>query len=90
MLERSGERVYREDFKFQFQGGGGNVSWLKNGRRQRTINEIDLFITILTKSATLEFITLLQSSLNRPDSSIKKVKLSHSSNFAHKVFETGF
>ena len=47
MLERSGERVYREDFKFQFQGGGGNVSWLKNGRRQRTINEIDLFYHVL-------------------------------------------
>ena len=47
MLKNSGKRIYREDFKFQFQGGGGNVSWLKNGRRQRTINEIDLFYHVL-------------------------------------------
>tara|TARA_B100000214_G_C23749116_1_gene526872 strand:+ start:49 stop:699 length:651 start_codon:yes stop_codon:yes gene_type:complete len=47
MLKNSGKRVYREDFKFQFQGGGGNVSYLKNGRRQRTIHEIDLFYHVL-------------------------------------------
>ena len=47
MMERSGEKIYRESFSFNFQGGGGNVSWLKNGRRQRTIDEIDIFYHVL-------------------------------------------
>ena len=34
-------------FSFNFQGGGGSVPHLKNGRKQRTIDEIDIFYHVL-------------------------------------------
>ena len=47
MYERTGKKVYSSIFQFMFQNGGGNISWLKNGRRQRTIDEIDIFYHVL-------------------------------------------
>ena len=44
---RTGRKEYRSHYSFMFQAGGGNVSWLKNGRRQRTIDEIDVFYHVL-------------------------------------------
>ena len=48
MYERTGKKVYSSIFQFMFQNGGGNISWLKNGRRQRTIDEIDIFCSIVS------------------------------------------
>ena len=47
LLERKGVEVYRDEYKFCFQGGGSSAPHLKNGRRQRTIDEIDLFYHVL-------------------------------------------
>ena len=47
LLERRGVEKYWDEFKFCFQGGGGSAPHLKNGRRQRTIDEIDLFYHVL-------------------------------------------
>jgi hypothetical protein len=47
MKERSGTEVYRSRFNFNFQGGGKNASHLKNGRKQRSLEEIDYFYHVL-------------------------------------------
>lgn len=47
MKKRGSGEVYRSRFNFNFQGGGGSVPHLKNGRRQRKINEIDYFYHVL-------------------------------------------
>lgn len=47
MLERSGIEKYWDNFTFPFQGAGGTAPHLKNGRRQRTIDEIDIFYHVV-------------------------------------------
>ena len=47
MNQRSGVKVYRSRFNFNFQGGGGSAPHLKNGRRQRKPEECDYFYHVL-------------------------------------------
>jgi len=47
MKSRSGVEVYRSRFNFNFQGGGGLVPHLKNGRRQRGPKDCDYFYHVL-------------------------------------------
>jgi len=47
MKSRSGVEVYRSRFNFNFQGGGGLVPHLKNGRRQRGPKDYDYFYHVL-------------------------------------------
>ena len=43
MNQRSGVKVYRSRYNFNFQSGGGSASHLKNGRRQRGPEDYDYF-----------------------------------------------
>jgi hypothetical protein len=45
-MKKRGVECYRSRFNFNFQSGG-NPSYLKNGRRQRTPKEIDYFYHVL-------------------------------------------
>ena len=47
MNQRSGVKVYRSRFNFNFQGGGGSAPHLKNGRRQRGPESVDYFYHVL-------------------------------------------
>ena len=47
MKQNSGVKVYRSVYKFNFQGGGKNVSHLKNGRKQKRPEECDYFYHVL-------------------------------------------
>ena len=47
MNQRSGVKVYRSRFNFNFQGGGASAPHLKNGRRQRKPEECDYFYHVL-------------------------------------------
>lgn len=46
-MKQRGKECYRSRFNFNFQGGGGSVPHLKNGRKQRKIGEIDYFYHVL-------------------------------------------
>ena len=47
ILERTGVEKHWENFTFSFQGSSQSVPHLKNGRRQHTIEEIDVFYHVL-------------------------------------------
>ena len=47
MNQRSGVRVYRSRYNFNFQGGGATAPHLKNGRRQRGPENVDYFYHVL-------------------------------------------
>jgi len=47
MYKRSGEKVYRSRFNFNFQGGGKTAPHLKNGRNQKGPNDFDYFYHVL-------------------------------------------
>ena len=46
-MKKRGTEVYRSRYNFNFQGGGRSASHLKNGRRQRTPEEIDFYYHVL-------------------------------------------
>ena len=47
MNQRSGVKVYRSRYNFNFQGGGATAPHLKNGRRQRRPEDYDYFYHVL-------------------------------------------
>ena len=47
MKQRSGVKVYRSRYNFNFQGGGATAPHLKNGRRQRRPEDYDYFYHVL-------------------------------------------
>jgi len=47
MKKRNGIEIRRSRFNFSLQSGGGSAPHLKNGRRQRTPEEIDYFYHVL-------------------------------------------
>ena len=47
MNQRSGVKVYRSRYNFNFQGGGGPAPHLKNGRRQRGPEDYEYFYHVL-------------------------------------------
>ena len=48
IFKRSGKKVYRSRFNFNFQGGGAmSAAHLKNGRRQRGPETVDYFYHVL-------------------------------------------
>ena len=47
MFKRSGKKVYRSRFNFNFQGGGKTAPHLKNGRAQKGPKDYDYFYHVL-------------------------------------------
>ena len=47
MYKRTGKKVYRSRFNFNFQGGGKTAPHLKNGRSQKTPKDFDYFYHVL-------------------------------------------
>ena len=47
IFKRTGKKVFRSRFNFNFQGGGASAPHLKNGRRQRKPEECDYFYHVL-------------------------------------------
>ena len=47
MFKRSGKKVYRSRFNFNFQGGGRTAPHLKNGRVQKNPKDYDYFYHVL-------------------------------------------
>ena len=47
IYKRTGKKVFRSRFNFNFQGGGASAPHLKNGRRQRGTEDCDYFYHVL-------------------------------------------
>ena len=47
IFKRSGRKVYRSRFNFNFQGGGKTAPHLKNGRSQKCPKDYDYFYHVL-------------------------------------------
>ena len=47
LFKRSGKKVYRSRFNFNFQGGGKTAPHLKNGRSQKSPKDYDYFYHVL-------------------------------------------
>jgi|TARA_B100000035_G_C20838179_1_gene481782 hypothetical protein len=47
IFKRTGKKVFRSRFNFNFQGGGASAPHLKNGRRQRGAEDCDYFYHVL-------------------------------------------
>ena len=47
MFKRSGKKVYRSRYNFNFQGGGKTAPHLKNGRSQKSPKDYDYFYHVL-------------------------------------------
>ena len=47
MYKKTGEKVYRSRFNFNFQGGGKTAPHLKNGRSQKSPKDFDYFYHVL-------------------------------------------